>query len=661
MATRLKTVEYWFPTLGALTDALLTNFTNITLYLPETGTKTFRSAHLEVMADDIITATGGTITEWRLALQLGAAGYTTNTNTNDIIHSGENRSVLLAADFTSYFNTNWTGASMSCDVQVYIDQSTGTTLGMRDLSAKLILTYEYDDTSTTQVKTVWIPLDAPKGALATAKPGAATATIPALDTFCPEASKTYRDWSIIVQGNDSTTATTDYTISMQLDAAGDSVTTNPREAALNSARFFRYCWNKPTFTTNAAHDFFIWGSVARVNHAQIWLVVTYEFDASATTTVLNSLLLPMEFASPMGGTAAADAQRATRKIYIQEPGTITVQQSALMLFWDQAAAVAGLRARVGAASYTVYTDAASVMCGGNALMNRCETALTLTRGYNALQADVYRTDTADFGMNVSSFWMLNYTSSKATDGVGAHNHTVNWGLADYGTVAAASLRTVAATAPVIPEADYFFNAFGINYQYLSNSTGTAAGVGILAERLSAEGGPSWEEIYKDIGHTDAESGLRQCWAQARAFFKRFPGDKGEDRVDIEQARRWRAVLSNNCASYDMLDFVMTYHSIKGTVSGSISGSAGGTVNIGLFRADTNGMPKERLLETTRAGNGAFSFTWYEDTEDVVVCAFETDTYKGMSKTAVMGSGFDVALSGGGGGGNTYSRGRVVNA
>ena len=42
MATRLKTVHHSFVTLASLTNDTLTNLTQTTIYLPETGTKTFK-------------------------------------------------------------------------------------------------------------------------------------------------------------------------------------------------------------------------------------------------------------------------------------------------------------------------------------------------------------------------------------------------------------------------------------------------------------------------------------------------------------------------------------------------------------------------------------------------------------------------------------------
>jgi hypothetical protein len=76
--------------------------------------------------------------------------------------------------------------------------------------------------------------------------------------------------------------------------------------------------------------------------------------------------------------------------------------------------------------------------------------------------------------------------------------------------------------------------------------------------------------------------------------------------------------------------VITYHSITYTVSGTVSGSSGGTVTLNLHRA-TSG---EKILSTTRTGNGTYTFTWYDNTEDLFVEARESGTLLGRSDTGV---------------------------
>lgn len=624
MATRLKTVSYAFPTLASLTNNTLTNLTQRTIYLPETGTKTFRSVVAHVTFDDIITATGGSLTTKTLELRLGAAAYTSVANANTLTNSGENHSFHLVADYTAHFTTNWSGTSMTCDFRLQINQSTGTTTGMVNVCVTLDITYEYDDTSTTQVKTVMIPLDGPVGALTT---GATTYdTFPALDTYLPEASKTYRGMYVVVQGNEHrNAATTDHTMTISVGAT--TVTTGNYEGALASDRWFRYVFEflAAGFAgSGSSQNFQLHASVARVNHPQAYAVITYEYDESASSSIMNSLMLPMETDSPMGGTTSSDYQRSTRTLDIEEPATVSGQRIAFFPHWTQVAAIGGLNMRIGTGSFVAYTDAASVMCGANGAMVRNDAAFTLARGRTTLNFDVYRTDTADFGFNVSGFWLINYTSGKAAAGSGAHYHTVLWGLAANGTAASAPLVTIAATAPIIPESEYYITGIGTRLVVMPAGATQPGALIVNVERLSAEGGIAWEKGYLDTQQTDAELGVYFAFSQMRTLFRRWPNDAQSDRVDLETSRRWMIVSVGGAAAAPAwfgLTLMLTYHSILSEVAGNVTGSGGGTVNLNLHDGTTG----EVLKIGSRTGNGAYSLGFFGNTRTVYVTARESGT------------------------------------
>jgi hypothetical protein len=625
MATRLKTVQYAFPTLASLTNNTLTNFTQITVYLPESGTKTIRKAWVEISMDDIITATGGSVTTKTVNLRLGAAGYTSTTNGNTLTNTGENISLFLARDFTSHFVTNWTGTSMTCDVQLQINQSTGTTLGQVNVGCTLHVTYEYDDTSTTHVKTVYIPLNAPVTTLPTTK--TSHDTIPALDTYLPEASKTYRNIHIVTQANRNHSAATDHTVTYELSSLGTQVTGN-YESALASDVWSRYVWNITSYiTTNTTHTFNVWSSLTARHHSmQAWLVVTYEFNASTTTSVMNSLILPMEIASPMGS-SVANFQRSSREFWIQE-SNVTVNKLAAFVFWQSAANEAGLNARIGTGSFVAYTNTGSgLICGNKGLMirNDAPTGLTFGRGRNTLQLDIYNTSTTQRGGNVGAFWMVNYTSDVAADGVGSHNHTVIWPMYSQDTGAAVQEKITTADAINIPETNYFITALGLRWAGMIGAV--SQGISINVERLtSGEGGLKFEPAYADIGQHDGEIGWYDVWAQVRSLFYRWAGDVDDSRLNPETNRRYVINSANAVAHHTLLQTFITYHSITSTVAGNITNSNGGTVTISLHRADSG----EKVLETSRAGNGAYSFTWYDNTENIFVQAYEDDGFKQRS-------------------------------
>lgn len=658
MATRLKTVAFPFPNLASMTDNTTTNFTQITVDLPESS-KTFRKVWVDFMANDIVTVTGGTVNIRGLGCRVGAAAYTTVTNSNAITNSGENISVFISQDFTSHFTTNWSGTSMTCDVQALVDQSTGTTLGQAGASAILWVTYEYDDTSTTQVMNAWIPMTSAVGALPTSK-GTAQDTVPNLDTFLGYGSISYKHIMMIMEGNESNAAgTTTFQVSVQLDTTTTQVSSN-LVAALASDRYGRQHFNlmsggSPIFTTNATHSFYSWistGAVTRMNHAAFTMLVTFTFDSTSANAGNVSLLLPMEIDSPAGGTTSSDYQKGYRELWIQEGATITTQKSAYRLMWDQIGAVSGINARAGTQSFVAYTDTAAVLCGSNCLQRTCDDNITFAGGRNTLSFDVYRTDTTNLMWNLSGFWIINYRCAKPTDGWGAANHTVIWNLLQHSTTAAAAGFEIAATSVAIPETNYFI--VGLGAEITNFAAAPPVGYNIVVERLSGEGGVKWENVYRDHSHTDAEIGLRKMFAQMRTIFKRYPTDVEVGRIDLETNRRWKIQTPANVACYYTLNVMLTYHSITATVSGTISNSNGGTVNLYLHKGDSLSVSNtgEIMQSSSRSGNGAYSFTHYDALEIVYVRAYENATYKGVSKEAVAATDFDISLSGGGSPGAT---------
>lgn len=614
MSIRLKTIRHAFPVLASLPNNTLTDVTQTTIYLPETGTKTFKSVVAMITMADIITGTGGTISTKTVAMRLDASAYTTISNANALTNSGENLSLMWRQDFNSLFAASWSGTSMTCDFRLQFNQSTGVTTGMVNVCVTLDITYEYDDTSTTHIKSVMIPLNMPTAAMRTV--AATDDTIPALDTYLPEASKVYRNIHIVLQGNEGRIGvTTDHTMTLRVGSASE--TTGNYEGALATDRFIRYVWDltsvyPDTSTTQAWQPTC---TIARCQHMQAYMVVTYEFNETTSTSIMNSVMMPMEIASPMGGTTATDYQRGNREIWVQEPLPIVTERVAFFPFFSSAAPIAGLNMRIGTDSFILYTDTlANNVAGTNAAMIRNDAALTLSRGRNAMNFDAYRTDTADLGWNVSGFWIVNYTSGKASSGSASHNHTVLDSVKQFGTIAAATrIDSITATSLTIPENNYFVTALGTQIALQSSSTGNMTGIAAHVERLAAEGGIQWEICYQDQIVTDPEVGMFFAYAQMRGLFFRWAGDPDSDRMNLETNRRWR-IYTFAASTFQSIDYLITYHSITYDVADTITGFSG-TVDLSLHRASG-----EKVATTTRSGDGTFSFAWYDNTEPMYVIA-----------------------------------------
>lgn len=634
MATRLKTVEYAMPVLASLTDNTLTALTSITISLPEAPSgSAFKSVIAVVSAMQTATAAGN-VTTRRIDFSVGGATAGTHTNSNLYTGSGEDIFVFHAADMTSHFVANWTtGTSKSFAASVLMD-GTATAAAYTNVNVTIFITYEYDDTSATQIKTVRIPLNCGVAALGTTKPGTANDTIPNLSTELPEASKVYRSTYITLQGMRSGTVTTDSTITMQLDTT-TAITSGTFEGGQITNYFMRYVWDvSAVLNTASTMGFFAWSSVANMwFHMQAWLTVTYEFDATSSNATFVSLFLPMEVDSPMGDSSTT-WNRASRDVWIQEPSTITTKQLAFYSFWEQTDAIAGLNQRIGTGAFSAITsDTSAQTAGSNCAMVKTNDAFTLAAGRNSINWDIYRTDTADLGFGVSGFWIVNYTAGKPTGGYGAANHTVFFNLGAFFDGAASTQDILTAIAPSIPETNYFLTSIGTEFKYISNTTTSPSGISVQTEKTTGEGGFEWKSIYVDTNSTDPETGMHSTYATARDVFKRWVGDDYSDRLDLETSRRWRtsiAAATTAGAAFHYLNLVFTYHTITKTVSGNITGSSGGTVTISVHRETTG----EKILETSRTGDGSYSLTWYDGTETLYAEAYESSTKLGRSDNGV---------------------------
>lgn len=641
MATREKTLMFAFPMITTIvTDAVVTNLTQITVYIPETS-PTFTSVFVEVGFQDIITNTGGTIGEHRCGLRLGAAAYTTTTELDDITNTGENISGVIGPfDFTSHFTTNWTGTSMTCDVQVYFDQTTGTTLGMRNVTAILYVTYTYDDssaTNATQIKTVRIPLESPVGAL-TATANTNINTFPALTgvggLLC-EASPVIRNYFFLIEANENgQNNSTDFTLSVNIDS-GTAFNFGIQERGLISERWCRWIW-VPTVTpsTTASHTFQMWSSVAtRTNHPAIELIVTYEFNASTTTKVLNSVILPIDFDSPLGNTTTAEASRHRVEYYAVEPGTLTLKQSAFRVNFNIANSPTSLLFRAGNQAYRSYTSTgAVVICGMFCLQQRIDSGgaqgagITIARGSNAFVFDGYSGDSTNLLTNVGGYVILNYESDLSAAGIGAHNHSV-WKVLSAWDALTFTQARVNNFAFSIPETNYYINTFGL-LQYLWTAAAGQA-IGIDVEVLSTEKqGAGYVEFYIDAYIGDGEIACNYIWFPGHDIVKRYPQTLETGKIDIEQARDWRA-LQTTVAS-DGAVLCLTYHSITYTISGSITGSNGtSNISLQLIRASDDMVMQE---QTVAQNVTSYTFTVYDNTDLYYVTAQQDSTHLGITPT-----------------------------
>jgi hypothetical protein len=635
MTTRLKTIEFATPSLNTtVVDATVTNLNQITLYIPESS-PTFRSVFVEIAWRDVITATGGTVNEHRCGLQLGAAGYNTITETDDITQTGENiGGVLGPFDYTAYFTTNWTGTSMTCDIQVYFDQNSGTTLGVTNVSAKIYVTYEYDDTAATQIKTVRIPFESRVGTLPTTAANFGTTQIPALDTFLPEAGVVIRDYFFVIEGNETNQNNTNWTLNCDI-AGASAYAFATTVAALQSDVYMRWIYKPGTIPdTSIAHNFRIWAAtLGRANHVTVTLYVTYEFTLAGTTRMVNSILLPIEIASPLGYTTSAEASRFTRDIFCVEPGTITLRQSAFRINYINNVS-SNQSWRAGSQSFLTYTSVTNMACGMYSLQQRIDSGgsqgagITLSRGRNTIVIDGYAASNANELTNINGYIILNYESDVPSEGIGAAAKTIFQNALSWNAALLEFVRINNGSFQII-ESDYWLTSVGFCLTHWVATTSQA--ITFDVECLSGEGkGAGYYDIYVDAYQADSERGCSQVWMRGRDVFKRFPTDADPERLDIETSRDFR--LFTTTASGNGIFVTVTYHTMTWEISGNIVNANGSlTTDLLLYRASDNELMQTQTLS---AGTSTYTFTVYDDTEEYYVVARQNDSLVGRSGNGV---------------------------
>jgi len=632
MTTRQKTIEF-------LTQSDATNLASatnrdktVTVYIPE-SVVAFRSVVLECTY--VVNATtAATPSAQTIGLQIAAGTMDTASLGSLVANSGERYGNLLTRDMTSRFTSDWSGTSQTVTCRVNIGTVATANHGFR-----IRITYDYDDTASTHIKTVRIPIESTLNTLTTSPQAlGGTTAIPALKSgYFPEASVTVRNAVVELYGSElSSSATATLTLNYGGDTNVDSwLSTN---TTINTDCFVhaQYDITAKALTSATALNATVLTTTGRFLNLGGWITVTYEFNVASSSTIFNSLILgAFDTAGWAGGTTSGDTDAWGRTIYIEEPDTITLKESAIMVNICDSGNLT-LNLLVGSQTNTAYTiTAGGVQATSFFVTHRIDAGgakgtagITLARGRNTYLAKAY-SGTANAGWNLAGVLILNYTSGKSSQGVGAHAQSRYHHIQN--TVGTTNLTNQSSsTAPAIPETNYWLVGACIEFRAVSLNSASGA-QSVQADRQSGEGeGTGWETLYTGQYRADNECQQWMVWGAARKSWRRYPRDVDTDRMDIETSRPFR--IDTNPASQVSLGIWYTYRSITFDVSGTISNSAGGTVNLTLIEVEAAG--RDVVDTGSRSGNGSFSFTWYDNTEPMYVDAYEDSTHLGRSTQAV---------------------------
>ncbi|MGN6107652.1 MAG: hypothetical protein ACTHU0_21260 [Kofleriaceae bacterium] len=638
MALRTNTVEYACATrTTSLATATRHDFAAVTVTIAETASRTIRNAYVEVWARDANT-TAASITAWTIGVAIDGGAANDATVTSTIINSGDQQSWCFRRDVTSALASGLTGSSHSVVVGVQING-----IATINLAAKLVITYEYDDTGlTTATKTIRIPIESLTGTVGTSASELGTNQVPALtggSGVLPEASITIRDLFFEVFANEGhLSGTTDDQLFLQIDAEAETGF-GALEQALDSTPFMRVFWKRTDLDTTAVHAFRARSlNASRFPQIGAVLVVTYTYNPSTTTTVWNSLLLPLpEAAGAMGGTTSGLQTQVTLTARVEEPATVTLQQSGAILYYNAPNnALAGLNVAVGSQTPRAYTPQvnANSTAGQYSLVHRFDSGgaagagITLARGETTINVAWYRTSSVT-GTAMNGCLLLNYTSGKATAGIGAHNHTIAWVLQATAAVGTTGVADSAAGGPNLPESSFWVTHVGYDLTVINAGRGPVA---LVMERLSGES-PSdgWEEIATLHIASSNEIATYQGLVASDWFF-RHPLDPRPTGGSIKGSRVYRVTsyLDAALAHYGWWSLVMfaTYHAQSASLSASVSSYSGdgSGIAVKVHRVDTG----EPIYTATTAAGGGYSFTYYDTTTPLFAEAAQDATHVGRS-------------------------------
>lgn len=645
MATRIKTIEYStttnIATLNSATKRTLNGSTSI--YIPETPT--FVSVTLFFHVTNDATPTAANLTSPVLGINLNAVAESTLTMANPISQSGEKEEWIISRDVTNYFTSNWTGTGMT-----WTCSGNFTGVATNNHSAKLIITYTYNDISTTHIKTIRIPIESTRTLLTTSwQTMGGTTSIPALTgDYLPETGITIRQIFLELWGNAGTNSATDFTWQIRING-GTAINAYRHEAALGSATWANIILDITSENLSVARSLegIVNGITDRMCTVGGWIVVTYEFDPIESTIIYNSLLLGgVDTSGWIGGTTEVDGGVWERNIYIEEPETLTLKESAVGLFQEDSGGYTFNIKVSGSTSYqstfqSYVNTNATIQCGNYSMIHRIDSGgqkgqagISLKRGKNLYRV-IFYSATSQAGWNLSAFLLLNYTSGKHSDGVGVHSHSLYQHVSDNISSGNRVNTSTALVGATIPEISYNLIGFSffLNYNlYLS----TDKHIAIDAEVQSTDpmqGGNGWINIYDGMSRSDNENSNGQVYAAARNNFTRWNGDPDPDRLNLKTSRKYR--ISSGAFWSGSMGYWYTYNAITYVISGTCSGFGGdgSGIPIDIYRVVSN-TQDEMILNTTTTTGGVFSTTWIDNTDTLYATARQDDTHVGRSSNGV---------------------------
>lgn len=588
-----------------------------TVYIPETTSRTFKAAFIQARTHMCFTQYPAAC----LFVQVGS-GTRTATAIYSSTSSGYQLFMDHCGDFTSTFTSDFgTGTSQTVKVMFSTlcnQAATRYSLGA-NASGEIIITYEAEE-QQTRIKTVCIPIESKVTNTSTSLEEIGTNQWPDLSTFCPESSKTFRDVFLTFRHGYTSVASAYLSYAIDSESATDTGTLT---AASYGTVPVQYTWVRNDISTSAAHAIKVkhTGTNAYGKNVGGLLYITYEYDHTNSTSILNSITM----SAAQNRNTSYDTTgklEARHRFMVNEPATVTLQQSAVI--WSLFQAAAQYQLAAGSQAYRTYLGEGSYASA--VLVQRIDSngaqgaGHSLSRGANTFVSSIYQSSSNYLTLNASCLLVLNYTSGKDSGGAQKHNKTVWWPLTTvtdettvYSTFSSVSLPLGSF---------YYINSSSAMFNQKAYSGGFLRGL-----RGAGEGNAIDGPMTLFAGQDDASSYHYDwmVWVDINHFFKHWPVDPAWGLLDITVSRSYQLRCSTGRYFVSVL---VTFHSITETVSGTVSGYTGdgSGLTVDIFRVDGD----EYVGSATTTTGGAYTFTWYSDNDPLYAVCRQSDTLCGRS-------------------------------
>lgn len=648
MATRLCPLLRAASNFGNPSDVVDATYTTIgtpTIHAIEnSGTNpiTFTQFLVGIHYQDVSTATGETMGEFRLRLTWGAGTATVIlTETDDLTNTTENHSGTIWVSALSFANNAefGTGGSQSLTVEVYMDATTGTGLDWRGVYATVMYQYTFDNSEANRTHHVSYVLESGTGNLTTTA-NTSFGTIPKmtgsgglLEGYSPTIRQIWAEVSGNINNNGGTT---NCNINYSYDGSGSNALPT-RVCALASDTFQTYLIDLSSLDWSSSHTLDLWSSLAsRWANLSVIIRVTFTYATADVTKQLVQMEIPVTFQNnTLVGTTSSEAAREQIKFLIPEANPSLKNGGFLGAYITTATNTVAAKAG-SQGSFRSYAMSASVVAGCFKFLHRIDSgsasgsAITLARGNNTINIDAYRSTSTSANAFTGVLYVLYEHDELADQDTSTRTISKNIRTIDFTATTETTLSTINLSELL---SGYWLTAVGLWQSCFGVSNVTMS---VFAEPASDEGEQDgWRRLGVAEYTGDGEVSYNDIFFKATEHFKRHASDPDPMRMDAEESRRfyWRP------ASRAELDWLGAFHTQTTTLSGTIYGSGGGTVNIYVHDANTD----EILYTTSRSGSGSYSVDVHNPADDYYVTAYESDSYKGRSKQDPAGSGFDIVL------------------